>query len=141
MSTSIKLNQLTYHISEIASVIKGTMVAFHDDAEIRELLMDSRKAVFPEYSLFFALKGARRNGHAFIGEAHKKGIRNFVVSEKPGEELEGANIILVKDVLSSMQALAMYHRSRFHIPVIGITGSNGKNCCEGMAQPTPERQV
>ena len=126
MSTSIKLNKLTYHISEIASVIKGTMVAFHDDAEIRELLMDSRKAVFPEYSLFFALKGARRNGHAFIGEAHKKGIRNFVVSEKPGEELEGANIILVKDVLSSMQALAMYHRSRFHIPVIGITGSNGK---------------
>ena len=55
MSTSIKINQLTYHISEIASVIKGTMVALHDDAEIRELLMDSRKAVFPEYSLFFAL--------------------------------------------------------------------------------------
>ena len=126
MSTSIKINQLTYHISEIASVIKGTMVAFHDDAEIRELLMDSRKAVFPEYSLFFALKGPRRNGHAFISEAHKKGIRNFVVSEKPGEQLEGTNIILVKDVLSSMQALAMYHRSRFHIPVIGITGSNGK---------------
>jgi Alr-MurF fusion protein len=102
------------------------MIAFHDDAEIRELLMDSRKAVFPEYSLFFALKGPRRNGHSFIGEAYKKGIRNFVISEKPGEQLEGANIILVKDVLSSMQALASHHRNKFHIPVIGITGSNGK---------------
>jgi len=120
------LNPLTYHISEIASVLKGKLIAFHDDAVIRELLMDSRKSVFPEYSLFFALKGPRRDGHAFINEAHKKGIKNFVVSQQPAEQLDNTNIILVKDVLVALQSLASYHRSRFHIPVIGITGSNGK---------------
>ena len=117
---------MTYHISEIASVLKGKLIAFHDDAVIRELLMDSRKSVFPEYSLFFALKGPRRDGHAFINEAHKKGIKNFVVSQQPAEQLDNTNIILVKDVLVALQSLASYHRSRFHIPVIGITGSNGK---------------
>ena len=117
---------MTYHISEIASILKGKLIAFHDDAVIRELLMDSRKSVFPEYSLFFALKGPRRDGHAFINEAHKKGIRNFVVSQQPAEQLDDTNIILVKDVIVALQSLASYHRSRFHIPVIGITGSNGK---------------
>lgn len=102
------------------------MLVSHDDAEIRELLMDSRKVAFPEYSLFFALKGSRRDGHAFLREANKKGIRNFVVSEEPAETLEEANVILVKDVLVALQTLASNHRSRFHMPVIGITGSNGK---------------
>ena len=120
------MNPLTYHISEIASILKGKLIAFHDDAVIRELLMDSRKSVFPEYSLFFALKGPRRDGHAFINEAHKKGIRNFVVSQQPAEQLDDTNIILVKDVIVALQSLASYHRNRFHIPVIGITGSNGK---------------
>lgn len=117
---------MTYHISEIAPIIKGKLVAFHEDAVIRELLMDSRKAVFPEFSLFFALKGPRRDGHTFIGEAYNKGIKNFVVSAQPAEQPGDANIIVVKDVLAALQSLAAHHRNRFHIPVIGITGSNGK---------------
>jgi Alr-MurF fusion protein len=117
---------LIYHVSEIASIIKGKLVAFYDDAIIKELLMDSRKAVFPEVSLFFALKGPRRDGHTFIKEAYKKGVRNFVVSDQPAESFDDWNIILVKDVLGALQALAMHHRGRFHIPVVGITGSNGK---------------
>jgi alanine racemase len=88
--------------------------------------MDSRKVAFPEYSLFFALKGTRRDGHTFLREANRKGITNFVVSEEPTEPLEEANVIVVKDVLNALQTLAAHHRSRFHIPVIGITGSNGK---------------
>lgn len=117
---------MTYHISEISKIVKGRWVAFHEDAEIRELLIDSRKAVFPSVSLFFCLKGQRRDGHAFIKDAHKKGIRNFVVSEPVAEVPENANIIQVRDVLEALQSLATYHRNRFHIPVIGITGSNGK---------------
>src|SRR4051812_517867 len=88
--------------------------------------MDSRTVVFPESSLFFALRGPRRDGHAFIREAYRKGIKNFVVSEIPSDELPGANIIIVKDVLEALQCLASHHRNQFHIPVIGITGSNGK---------------
>ena len=115
---------MTYHISEIATIVKGRLVASNNDAVIRELLMDSRKAAFPEYSLFFALKGPRRDGHDFIPEAYRKGIRNFVVSFLPSEQMDDANFVVVKDVLVALQMLASSHRSHFHIPVIGITGSN-----------------
>jgi alanine racemase len=118
---------LTYHISDIPPIIKGKFLAFHNDVVITDLLLDSRRATFTESSLFFALKGARRDGHAFIDEAYRKGIRNFVVSDNVNaEELAGANIILVKDTLDALQSLAGHHRMQFHIPVIGITGSNGK---------------
>jgi alanine racemase len=117
---------LQYRISQIASIVKGQAIASAEDVVVRELLTDTRRAVFPESSLFFALKGDRRDGHAFIGEAYKKGIRNFIVSAQPDQDLPGSNIILVRDVLAALQLLAVHHRNLFHIPVIGITGSNGK---------------
>lgn len=124
---------LQYRISEIAKIVKGKVVARAEDVAIRELLTDTRRAVFPESSLFFALKGERRDGHAFLEEAHRKGIRNFIVSQAPAEELTASTVVVVRDVLGALQQLAAYHRSRFHtlpngdeLPVIGITGSNGK---------------
>ncbi len=97
------------------------------DAVIEHLLTDSRKALFPATSLFFALKGGRRDGHDFLQEVYEKGVRNFIVSNPDAvSPLPGANIILVKDALLALQAIAAFHRKRFSIPVIGITGSNGK---------------
>ena len=59
--------------------------------------------------------------------AYKKGVRNFVVQQTVLKNLyPDANIIVVNDVLIALQQLASYHRKRFNIPVIGITGSNGK---------------
>lgn len=100
------------------------MLLSAEDSSITELLMDSRKITVPASSLFFALQGPRRNGHDFIQEAYRKGVRNFIVSEKV--ELPDANIITVRDVLPALQLLAIDHRKKFEIPVIGITGSNGK---------------
>lgn len=93
---------------------------------IRHLLTDSRSRQTgnPENILFFALKGERNDGHAYIGELFAKGVRNFVVSEAP--PAMDANFIIVKDTLAALQLLAACHRSRFRFPVIGITGSNGK---------------
>ena len=88
--------------------------------------MDSRRILFPDSSLFFALTGPRRNGHEYIAEAHRKGIRNFVISEPLSEIPAESNLIMVADTHIALQLLAGYHRHRFHIPVIGITGSNGK---------------
>jgi alanine racemase len=116
---------LTHTVAQIASIVKGKLHASHEDAEVKELLLDSRRVAFPSSALFFALKGPRRDGHSFIKEVYDKGVRNFVVSELPAE-VPDANIIVVKDVLAALQALAAHHRSRFAIPVIGITGSNGK---------------
>lgn len=115
-----------YTIQHIATIVKGRVTALHHDAMVSELLTDSRRAVLPERSLFVALKGPRRDGHRFLKEAHSKGVRNFMVSEEPAEPLPESNIILVRDALVALQVLAAYHRSKFSIPVIGITGSNGK---------------
>ncbi len=94
---------------------------------IEQLLLDSRKIYSPATSLFFALKGPRRDGHQFIQELYKKGVRNFIICEITTSSLyPDANFLRVDDSLQALQQLAAYHRSQFNIPVIGITGSNGK---------------
>ncbi len=97
-------------------------------SKISELVYDSRKVNNPDESLFFALK-ATRDGHDFIPDAYKKGIRNFVISN-PVAFFEGkndVNVIQVDNVLHFMQELVAYHRKQFQYPIIGITGSNGKS--------------
>lgn len=94
---------------------------------IEHLLTDSRKLIFPVTSLFFAIKGPRRDGHSFLAPLYEKGVRNFVVSEPVDvAALPGANVVSVKDVLNALQLLVAHHRKLFSLPVIGITGSNGK---------------
>ncbi|MEP6727609.1 MAG: Mur ligase family protein, partial [Bacteroidota bacterium] len=116
-----------YSIEQIGSIIKGKWLQQGATAIIEYLLPDSRKVLFPATSLFFALKGPRRNGHSFLSEAYDKGVRNFVVSQEAGSNLPpDANIIIVKDTLQALQTLAAWHRKQFSFPVIGITGSNGK---------------
>ena len=100
-----------------------------EDMLIEYLLTDSRKLLFPESSLFFALPGQNRNGAAFIKPLYDKGVRSFVVNaaDKIDASLfPGSNLLSVNDVLQALQKLASFHRHQFHFPVIGITGSNGK---------------
>jgi alanine racemase len=117
---------MSYSIQQIANILnaKSTIV---DDVIIEHLLIDSRKISFPKTSLFFALAGPRRDGHQFIKEAYDRGIRSFVVDEHYDySNYTDANFLVVTDVLEVLQQLATFHRSQFNIPVIGITGSNGK---------------
>ncbi|HEX3080826.1 MAG TPA: bifunctional UDP-N-acetylmuramoyl-tripeptide:D-alanyl-D-alanine ligase/alanine racemase, partial [Puia sp.] len=91
---------------------------------IEQLLTDSRRLVFPDTTLFFALYGSRREGHEFVAELYLRGVRNFVVYETiPVEDYPDANFILVKNSLRALQSLAVFHRQQFDLPVIGITGS------------------
>jgi len=98
------------------------------DAEIHWLLTDSRSLSFPAGSLFFAIRTNRNNGHNYIEELYGQNLRYFVVSEmRPEfEKLTDAVFLKVNDTLVALQNLAAAHRSTFQIPVIGITGSNGK---------------
>jgi alanine racemase len=117
---------LNYLISHIARLLKAEPVTVAD-TEVKHLLFDSRKVFSPDNSLFFALKGPRRNGHHFISDLYDKGVKNFVVSEKPdAAAFPKANFIQVDDTLAALQLLAAHHRKQFNVPVIGITGSNGK---------------
>lgn len=116
---------MKYQLSHIANIIGAPAIG--TDAMIERLLLDSRKVYSPATSLFFALKGPRRDGHQFIAELYKKGVRNFVISESVNNSsYTEANFLIVNDTLRALQDLAAWHRSQFNIPVIGITGSNGK---------------
>lgn len=75
-------------------------------------------------SIFVSLKGSNFNGNKFALQALKDGAKYAIVDEK--EFAINDNIILVKNCLQTLQELANYHRNQFKIPVIGITGSNGK---------------
>lgn len=117
-----------YSIEQIAEIVGGKLVINDpDDHRIVDLLTDSRKIIHPETSLFFAIKGERHDGHRFIPELIVQGVRNFIVSDYP-ESFSAlrANFIIVPEALVAMQMLAAFHRQRFHFPVLGITGSNGK---------------
>ena len=118
-----------HSIFEIANHIKATWAQQQNDANIEHILIDSRKLIFPATSLFFALSSSRRNGMLFMEELYAKGVRNFVVQQTPEAsaiKYPAANILLVKNVLQSLHLLSARHRNQFSLPVIGITGSNGK---------------
>ena len=118
---------MKYSIQEIAKIIRATHRTLNDGV-IERLLIDSRMLSFPETTLFFALKTRTNDGHRYLFELYRLGVRSFVVNHEPAEArmMPDANFLVVTDVLAAMQSLAAYHRKRFQIPVIGITGSNGK---------------
>lgn len=118
---------MVYNIHDIAGIIGAKNKTFYP-SEIHFLLTDSRTLSFPDHSLFFAIKTKTNDGHKYIRDLYDLRVRNFVVSHLTEEEknMPGANFLLVDDTLAALQKLAAEHRSRFHIPVIGITGSNGK---------------
>lgn len=118
---------MQYLIEDIAEIINADANIAQPFLVIENLLIDSRRLVFASGTLFFALQSERRNGEDFIEELYKAGVRNFVVSQSVHQHLfpEG-NFLQVADSLRALQKLAAYHRRQFTIPVIGITGSNGK---------------
>lgn len=121
------MNHTLYSAEDIKKIISAEGIIQRPDAAIRTLGYDSRKLTDTDFTLFFALKG-RRDGHTFIGEAYKAGVRSFVVSKSDIDynNYPDANFLLVPDTLKALQQLAGHHRRQFDYPVIAITGSNGK---------------
>lgn len=117
-----------YHIEKIAEIIKGKLFLQNSkNPTINDLLIDSRKLISTHKNLFIALKSNRNNGHKFIDELINKGVNNFLISELPNNYSElNANFVLVDNTLIALQQISGFHRQLFDIPIIGITGSNGK---------------
>lgn len=116
-----------FKVAEIAPVLHALKIYGRDDLFISGLAFDTRSIAYPEKTLFFALKSTQ-DGHNYIPNAYKLGVRNFVVSQwqKKWEQYQDATFIEVRDTQQALQSLASWHRSRYNIPVIAITGSNGK---------------
>ena len=120
---------MNYNIEKITTLIGARRIGT-SDAQIGWLLTDSRSLCFPEETLFFALKTARNDGHRYIADLYRRGVRNFVVATVPAESSAGlypdANFLVVPSPLAALQRLAERHRDEFDIPIVGLTGSNGK---------------
>ena len=123
---------MKYSIEKITTLIGARRIG-EADAQIGWLLTDSRSLCFPEETLFFALKSARNDGHKYIEDLYRRGVRNFVVENKSLSShlssltsYEDANFLIVPSPLAALQRLAERHRDEFNVPIVGITGSNGK---------------
>ena len=120
---------MAYSIETIAQQMQAELIG-PGEGTVKWLLTDSRSLGFPEETLFFALVTRRGNGHRYINELYNRGVRHFVVSIRPTAEetqaMPEANFLVVADTLASLQLLAEKHRAQYDIPVVGITGSNGK---------------
>lgn len=118
---------MTYSIEQIVEMT-GAVRHGLCPALISWILTDSRSLCFPKETLFFALKGRHNDGHEYIRGLYDSGVRNFVVSRLPDNmnDYGDSNFLLVDNTLNALQMLAMAHRHKFNVPVIAITGSNGK---------------
>ena len=124
---------MKYSIEKVTTLIGARRIG-ETDAQIGWLLTDSRSLCFPEETLFFALRSARNDGHRYIADLYRRGVRNFVVDAKGilefhangTEGMKDANFLIVPSPLAALQRLAERHRDEFNLPIVGITGSNGK---------------
>ena len=119
---------MIYTVEKVATLI-GARRYGEKEATIGWLLTDSRSLCFPEQTLFFALRTKRNDGHKYISELYRRGVRSFVVEQVPEDyqtQYPDANFLKVPSPLAALQRLAERHRDEFDIPVVGITGSNGK---------------
>ena len=137
---------MPYSTEQIAALI-GAQCTGTAEGTVKWLLTDSRSLSFPEDTLFFALITKRGDGHRYIPDLYRRGVRRFAVSALPSQEqlqqMPEACFLQVKDTLAALQLLGEKHRAEYSIPVVGITGSNGKTVVkEWLAQLlSPDRHV
>lgn len=119
------------NIEHIAHIM-GAKIQGKKEGNVVWLLTDSRSLCFPETSLFFALRTSRGNGQRYIANLYDRNVRFFVVDETMNDfqAFPQASFLIVPDTLRALQQLAAWHRSQFQVPIIGITGSNGKTICK-----------
>ncbi len=119
----------TYNSSEIKNILDAKLISANADLiEVKDILIDSRRLITPENCMFFALVSERNDGHKYIQNLYKSGVRIFTISKDPKlySTYKDAHFFHVSNTLEALQKMAARHRKQFDIPVIGITGSNGK---------------
>lgn len=113
--------------SDIARIVSGELKG-PPDLPVAEIVTDSRQLSYTEGLAFFAIRGKNHDGHIYIDNLYKKGIRIFVVEKLPSEseEYSGAAFIKISDTIEALQLLASFKRKAYKSPVIAVTGSAGK---------------
>ena len=119
---------------ELTTILKGCAARVpHEDLPIEQILTDSRHAGQVSRALFFAIPTKRNTGCRYVADLYQRGARNFVVPQELSDSFRAqfdamtdANFWQVKNVVRALQQVAGWRRRQYAIPVVGITGSNGK---------------
>lgn len=128
----VAINYTSESIAEITNARltngQGKIIQQNSPAQHAHLLLDSRKLLFPQSTIFFAVNSSHRKGSAFIKSLYEKEVHSFVIDDKEFDPspYPDATFIVVENVLHALHLLAIHHRNTFTLPVTGITGSNGK---------------
>jgi alanine racemase len=118
---------MKYSVTQIAKIVDGELVASNNkQLVVTSVITDSRVSHIKSEELFIALTGENFDAHQFTENVYQKGGRIFLLAKLPKIIHADAVYILVKNTLKALQQLAAYHRKKFNIPVLAITGSNGK---------------
>ena len=116
------------------------MIHFSSPTQLKSsiLSLDSRQIYLPQQTAFFAVRGVHHDGHQYIEPLYHLGIREFIVESdawsgllaEKAKKWTQADFWVVDNSINCLQEIARIHRKSFSIPVIGITGSNGKTTCK-----------
>lgn len=107
---------------------------------VKYISFDSRTIAHGAETIFIALRTENRNGADYLQQAYDKGVRHFIVEEKP--DFRDVNYVIVENALDFLQRWAFHHRLRFdQYPVIAITGSNGKTTVKEWAATLMEEDL
>ncbi len=119
---------MSMKLAELVKVTAGRLLREGLSNDITELAYDSRRLAVPDRSAFFALRTHTADGAEYIDTAYRAGVRTFVVGNDffPDKRWYEGSFVAVAEPLHALQAVASWHRKRFKLPVVGITGSNGK---------------
>jgi len=119
---------MLYTLSDIASFTDAKIIG-DKQQQINQITTDSRTFYLTKNTLFFAIEGKNHDGHNYIKQLYNKGVRNFIVSKNntiSPEIDKNANFLIVENTVKALHLFAKHHRERFKIPIISVTGSNGK---------------
>lgn len=129
---------MKYYLSEIAAICQGTLHG--EDLKVRDVVTDSRSAVFSDGAMFVAMCGVNHDSHAYLMDMYRMGLRAFMVERYDAETMPAdAGYVEVGRSIDALQSLAAAHRARFGGTVVAIAGSNGKTVVkEWIARSLPE---
>mgnify|MGYP000014464949 FL=1 len=115
----------SYTLRKIAEITGGKCIG-NVDSTINNIHFDSRRFVKNNKHLFIAFKTNFNDGHLYINEVYKSGIKQFITHTKPDDLKSDAGYLIVNNTLIALQKWASFHREKFNFPVLSISGSYGK---------------
>ncbi len=117
---------MVFTIQQLCQFLDAKYFGSKKELDIKDISIDSRSLQNINGIMFFALKGDYHDAHRFVPELIERGVSIFVVEEISDTAAENIDFFLVKDTKKALQNFVKSYRKLFDIPVIGITGSNGK---------------